>query len=488
MAAVNQQGSRAGLITTLVFSVVVAIVFVITTFYYNSELLKERAKGAELKTKYAVFATDDDTGSEGRFATSNIDLMKASLNMKGAVAVPDLLIAQRDQVIQSALGQGPILTFDKAIEKIQGAIAEAAKAAPGAKVATTDTVPDALAKLAKALTAQEAVAKAAVAERDKKTGEVTAAQASLKAQVEELQKQLEDAKVKVAEAITAQTTAQTAYADMQAKATESVKTASTDAEKKVAECLAAKQDADAKTEKAVQEVAKIKAYLIRYRLDTKAHMFAAAPDGTIIRLGAGNRVYIDLGSSDHLPPGLNFEVYNKGEGIPVTKADVLSNSGLPEGKASIEVLRIGQNVTECRVVHLAPNQTISQGDIIANLVYDRNTSYHFFVYGEFDVDQNGVASTAEGDIIKSLATRWGGKVDTKISIETDFVILGREPKIPSYTADELNEPANLDKKNRADAALKAYQAIITSAGDLHIPIMNQNRFLYYVGYYDQAKR
>jgi hypothetical protein len=41
---------------------------------------------------------------------------------------------------------------------------------------------------------------------------------------------------------------------------------------------------------------------------------------------------------------------------------------------------------------------------------------------------------------------------------------------------------------KAQAAIDKYQELRQTARDLHIPILNQNRFLYYVGYYDQAKR
>ena len=40
----------------------------------------------------------------------------------------------------------------------------------------------------------------------------------------------------------------------------------------------------------------------------------------------------------------------------------------------------------------------------------------------------------------------------------------------------------------AIADLKAYQDVVNQAATLHIPILNQNRFMYYIGYYDQMKR
>jgi len=34
--------------------------------------------------------------------------------------------------------------------------------------------------------------------------------------------------------------------------------------------------------------------------------------------------------------------------------------------------------------------------------------------------------------------------------------------------------------------LKAYDDVLNQAKELHIPIMNQNRFLYFCGYYENA--
>ena len=38
------------------------------------------------------------------------------------------------------------------------------------------------------------------------------------------------------------------------------------------------------------------------------------------------------------------------------------------------------------------------------------------------------------------------------------------------------------------AALKAFNDLINQASTLHIPVMNQNRFMYFIGYFDQMKR
>jgi hypothetical protein len=184
---------------------------------------------------------------------------------------------------------------------------------------------------------------------------------------------------------------------------------------------------------------------------------------------------------------MTFEVYDKSEGIP--KGDGTSDEVLPVGKGSIEVVRVSANSSECRVVKLQPNMQLFEGDLIANLIYDRNTKFGFFIYGKFDIDQNNVASTNEADVIKRLVVQWGATLAEKIDIDTDFVVMGKEPVVPNVPKEELE--GNAIAKFEHEKALKEaaeYDAIRGKAIELHIPILNQNRFLYLIGFYDQAKK
>jgi hypothetical protein len=68
------------------------------------------------------------------------------------------------------------------------------------------------------------------------------------------------------------------------------------------------------------------------------------------------------------------------------------------------------------------------------------------------------------------------------------VVLGKEPVLPTFSKEELQDPFNAQKLATAQQALDAYLNVRKTASDLHIPILNQNRFLYLIGYYDQARR
>jgi hypothetical protein len=142
--------------------------------------------------------------------------------------------------------------------------------------------------------------------------------------------------------------------------------------------------------------------------------------------------------------------------------------------------------SECVIVRKTYGTAITQGDLIVNLVYDRYQKYKFVVYGNFDIDQNGVATPQDAEIIKRLVTRWGGEVVEQINANTDFVVLGTEPVIP-------DRPVEDDALARAiyEEALRAsdeFDEMSRRAREYRLPILNQNRFLYLTGYYTQSRR
>jgi hypothetical protein len=265
--------------------------------------------------------------------------------------------------------------------------------------------------------------------------------------------------------------------------------------------LADKAASDAEQNTANQQVArltsevqKFKARLASRRADVINPIIRQA-DAKIVRVPNNEVCYINLGYGDQVTPGLTFEVYDKADGVPPIPDNVTGDEQLPVGKASIEITHVGTTSSECRIVKLAPGAVIQEGDVIENLIYDPHTKYNFFVYGKFDLAGNGRPNDADTDVIKRLVTQWGGKLideekvgdQMELSVDTDFVVLGSEPVLPTFSKDDLTAE-NQAKLEDAQKRLNEYQEIKTQAEELHVPILNQNRFLYYVGFYDQAKR
>jgi hypothetical protein len=209
-------------------------------------------------------------------------------------------------------------------------------------------------------------------------------------------------------------------------------------------------------------------------------------DGNIVRVTSGDRVLINLGRGNQITPGMTFEVFGQ-FGVPNVPAD--GDDMELQGKASIEVVRVLDGASEARVLRLSPGEAIAEGDFIVNLIYDKTISYKFYVFGNFDLDRSGDPGERDAQIIRRLVSQWGGAITDQINVDTDFVVLGNEPMIPDFTPDEIAmDPVKEFQMQQATAALDAYNDIRSRAISLNIPVLNQNRFLHLVGYYDEATR
>jgi hypothetical protein len=510
MPPINQQGSRAGLIATLIAFIVLFMVAVIMWMYTNTNLTKMTAERDRLTSQYQKVARQDQLPEGGDVST--IDAAREKLNLQGSPSTVDVAIEQIKRLSQDITGTATP-NYDAAEAQAATAVMSAnavlknptagatapttaptggAAAAAGtgtagpampageSLVATVNKLRDALAQTAQTNARTKADLDAQKKALQDRFAAWDAQMAELNNKLAEAEKRAADCQQQLADA---QKTYETKVGEVDASSKSTVDASG----KQVQEMQTAVAKAQADLATANKKIEALLNELQTKRLDVRDSAVRQA-DGTVIRVPSPKVCYISLGQGDHLPVGMTFEVYDKGEGIPGRGKDPLGENNMPVGKASIEVVRIGQNSSECRIVHMQSGATISEGDLIANVVYDRNTTYNFFVYGNFDVDGNGIWTAQEGDIIRSLVTRWGGHVVDKIGVNTDFIVLGKEPEVPAYTKADLEDALNRDKYDKAVAALKAYQDVVNQAATLHIPILNQNRFMYYVGYFDQMKR
>lgn len=237
-----------------------------------------------------------------------------------------------------------------------------------------------------------------------------------------------------------------------------------------------------------QELAKIRQRLAAGRVSVNQPLIQAA-DGTIIRVPSPDVVYISRGRADQIIPGMTFEVYDRNGGIPPVDTENPNTDSLPVGKASIEVISVGEHTSECRVTRRTVGaNSVQEGDFIANLVYDPNVKYNFVVYGKFDLNHSGVATDQQTEVIKQKITEWGGHLQNQIGVDTDFLVIGVQPVVPMLTDEERRDPIALQRAAAAQADYDAYQATIKRAQELHVPILNQNRFLYLIGAYSTISR
>lgn len=203
-------------------------------------------------------------------------------------------------------------------------------------------------------------------------------------------------------------------------------------------------------------------------------------DGTITSILTEERlVYIDRGRSDQILLGMTFEVFDKDGGV------VVDEIGELRGKATIEVIRMSDRSSLCRIVRMLRGRTVNEADLIANIIYDPNISYRFFVFGDFDIDNTGQVTATDRRRVETMVTQWGGQLISRLSYNTDFLVLGKEPDQPQALSPSVVDPVEIERFAAQKRKYDQYQTLITEAKALSIPILNQNRFLALVGYYQR---
>ena len=477
----QQQSSRTGLITALVASIVFAVGFLIWAIMANADLNKVTSERDGLRSKYAKVISDGAVTNVADLQTQ----MSPDPTKPRTGTLVDAAIEQRQNLMNLLLGdkaaseQRAVTEYNALLESFKtnpglkgaavptsGGTIGIAKSLAGKASSDADALAKARADLAKAtadLQAAVASHQAEVTKRDQAVQEAQAASqkaaADAKAAIDDKQKQVDDLSAQVVAANKALSDAQ-------------------------AQWQVTEQTLNRKIETQQKEIDTRNTRLAIYRPSGKDSIVRNV-DAKITQIAPDNICYIDLGFGNHVSPGLTFEVYDRFEGIPKMGDE---DQELPKGKASIEIINVGQNSSQCRIIRSQQGQTLTQGDVCSNLVYDRNTKLTYFVYGKFDMDNNGVATDGEAEVVRNLIKRWGGRIVDRLSPEVDFVVIGKEPVVPVYSAEELQQPIPKAKFDEAKAALDAYNKVREEAVSMHIPFMNQTRFLYYTGYFDAAKR
>jgi len=481
----QQQTSRGGLITALVITIVMLIGCMVWAVMTNADLTKIQN---DHKTQAAKYETIIPSGMLADADNIRIGFSPSADQVRGRpLTLVEAGIEQRNALVKLITGKanGTEKEANDAVVAIMAKL-KANKALEGASLPQGAGLVDVIDALAsRSTTDSDAVAKA--------KADAATAQKSLEAANEAHKAELAKRDAAIEELKMANQTLVTTTTAAQAEATKQVADqtkVANDATQKMGEMQAAQVTELQNRDRAYAELSRkydaALGKIAQVRPNIKEAMIRNV-DAVITQTSPDSICYINLGFGDHVNPGTTFEVYAKEDGVPKL-ADGTDTLNMPKGKASIEIISVGQNSSQCRVIRTTTGTTLTQGDLCVNIVYDKNIKPYFFIYGKFDMDQNGVATDGEAEILKNLVTRWGGKISDKISIETDFVVLGKEPTIPVFTPEELAQPILKQKADEAKAQLDAYNKIRDEAVSLHIPVMNQNRFLYYTGYFDAAKK
>jgi hypothetical protein len=223
----------------------------------------------------------------------------------------------------------------------------------------------------------------------------------------------------------------------------------------------------------IERLLKEDVYPVRPPPDAEAAVYK--PDGKVILVDDQTKiVHINLGSDDHVYRGLTFSVYERGQPIP--------KDG--KGKAEIEVYDVQKSISAARIIRSEVKNPIVADDIVANLIWDAAKTNTFVISGDFDLNGDGKIDLQAIDKIKALVEKWGGKVEDKVTVNTDFVILGMPPEVGMKpTIEQIEASPNADEKYEESVRrLEEYKKIRSQAETLSIPILNADRFLYFIGY------
>jgi hypothetical protein len=204
-------------------------------------------------------------------------------------------------------------------------------------------------------------------------------------------------------------------------------------------------------------------------------------DGKVILIdNEAQVVHLNIGSNEHVYPGLTFTVYDRGTSVP--------KDG--KGKSEIKVFDVSKTYSAARIVESEINKPILEGDVIANLIWDADRTNVFVVAGDFDIDNDGQLDADGVDKIERLVKKWGGEMTDSISINTDFLVLGNQPTVlrkPTLEEEEI-DPRAVAKYEASLQELRRYNQLRAQAQTLWIPVFTYEKFLYFVGYNSQVSQ
>ena len=182
-------------------------------------------------------------------------------------------------------------------------------------------------------------------------------------------------------------------------------------------------------------------------------------------------VYLNRGRNDQIVLGMTFEVYENAAQI---QAD--DEEGGARGKASIQVIKIGDASSTAKVTRSVKGRPILPNNVITNAIYDPDYTFKFLVHGKFDVNHDGKPSEEEADYLRDRIRRWGGEVVTgnEIPGDLDFLVLGVEPRPPAKPSTQSSTQI-LNEYRRIRTMVDRYQSMLNQAQQAKIPVLNQNR-------------
>ena len=486
-AVVPVQTSRAGLISALIASIIIAVAMTVVAVYYAQEFSKSETARAEQGERYKPLLAEA-SASDPRVQRL-VSEAQSTQGYSGMTAM-DIALTESENLAKLVGGStSPDKAADAAKQALKNTATQINQLNQAKLVTFTFSPQMSLTQALQTLASQYAQlaterqgVQTQLASAEQKNQQTIQAQKDL---MDQKDKQIQEANAK-ADAAEAQSKQ---FEDQAKQAQAALQLSATDQMKRLQDVNAnLTRQMQASTKRVSDLTTLVDKYKNRIRRNrvNAAEAMIQQPDGAIQRLAEdGKTVFINIGQRQGVTKGLTFEIYDKEKGIPPL-GDGMSDTDLPVGKGAIEVFDVGPDTSSARVTKREPGQQISVGDPIVNLVFDPNTKYNFVVYGNFDLSHSGAPTPTDTEIVKQKIAQWGGHVENRLDVDTDFLVMGQEPSIPQLT--DPNDPIQVKRIDDAKKAYDNYESMIARAQQLGVTVLNQNRFLYLIGYYDLAMR
>lgn len=203
---------------------------------------------------------------------------------------------------------------------------------------------------------------------------------------------------------------------------------------------------------------------------------AALVDGTVIGTNnSDHQAFISIGNRQRVILGMTFAVYSDKAQI---RPDAEGN--YPRGKATLEVVNVAETSSTCRILSEVRGNPVVKGDVVANPIYDPNKSYKFVVFGNFDTNRDGAATSLERQDIISMIEAWGGKTADDLTGDVDFLVLGERPVMPPRPS--ADAPLEVVQEFiRRQREVERYDQLNARATSTSIPILTENRLYTLIG-------
>jgi NAD-dependent DNA ligase len=249
------------------------------------------------------------------------------------------------------------------------------------------------------------------------------------AQIESLTQKLKDAEAKAAtdlQAVTTEKENATARLNQQLTEANSQRDEAQTQNRKLTEEITSTKDTANKevlTAKSAQRT--LDAQVSAYKSDLKTQRETDVPDGKIIAVNRSMKTaFIDLGGRDQLRRGTAFKVFE------------LVRGGDKISKGRVVVTDVGPERSTVAIESESSGMSITESDVVVNPVFNKGRQTRFVILGE-------LTGRANKEMAKRILENAGARVDDKVSVETDFVVLGvkEAPDAPELTESEQYKQA-----------------------------------------------